>query len=346
MGRRNRKSKRRMNSLFMTMLLTAILLVMSTYAWFSANREVQIDLFRAKVSAAEGLQISLDGEKWGSSVKVSKKLLDDLGDKNEHQFPDELVPVSTDGTMGGSDMNFWFGDVKDNGTKLDGVSAVSASTGGKYIAFDCYFKNSSSQESDQFQLNGGSYIKLGTDDPDTANVNEAGATGTGLEYSVRAGLMLYGNTAVLTADGGTVRDLTAGDAPKSFIWEPNYNKHIAEVVTNDHRITAGDTVFNTLALTSAATGNLENIDVNTVAENSKLIEQKTFKSPETVGSATTMTSSDDNSNLTLKGTAIMKTRIYIWLEGQDPDCNDTASTGKYIDVLLKFTKPAPPTSNP
>ena len=340
MGRRNRKSKRRMNSLMITMLLTAILLVMSTYAWFSANKEVQIDLFRAKVSAAEGLQISLDGEKWGSSVKVSKSILSTTTGQN-YQFPDELVPVSTDGTMGGTDINFWYGDVKDNGTKLDGVDSVSASTGGKYIAFDCYFKNSSSQASDEFQLNGGSYIKLGTDDPETANVNELGATGTGLEYSVRAGLMLYANTQPLTADGATVRGTTAGTGAKAFLWEPNYNKHIAEVVNNDHRITDGNSAFNTLALTASATGNLTDIDVNTVAENAKLAVQKTLKTPETVSAATTMTAVEDDSKLTLKGNAIMKTRIYIWLEGQDPDCNDTASTGKFIDVLLKFTKPAP-----
>ena len=60
MGRRSRKSKRRLNSLFMTLLLTAVLLIMSTYAWFSANRIVEITGITAKVSAAEGLQISLD----------------------------------------------------------------------------------------------------------------------------------------------------------------------------------------------------------------------------------------------------------------------------------------------
>ena len=42
MGRRSRKSKRRMNSLFLTLVLTAIMLIMSTYAWFSANRQVEI----------------------------------------------------------------------------------------------------------------------------------------------------------------------------------------------------------------------------------------------------------------------------------------------------------------
>ena len=238
------------------------------------------------------------------------------------------------------------GNISDarGGTVPEGTVLQTASTGGKFIAFDCYFKNSSSQASDEFQLNGGSYIKLGTDDPETANVNELGTTGTGLEYSVRAGLMLYANTQPLTADGATVRGTTAGTGAKAFLWEPSYNKHIAEVVTNDHRIEDGNSAFNTLALTAAATGNLTDIDVNTQAENTKLAVQKTLKTAETVSDPTTMKAVEDDSNLTLKGNAIMKTRIYIWLEGQDPDCNDTASTGKFIDVLLKFTKPAPPVS--
>ena len=45
-------------------------------------------------------------------------------------------------------------------------------------------------------------------------------------------------------------------------------------------------------------------------------------------------------NLMLKQNAVMKARVYIWLEGQDPDNVDTASTGKSIDIVLGFTKPA------
>ena len=68
MRKRSRSSRRRMNSIFMTLLLTAVMLVMSTYAWFSSNRTVTISGITAKVTAAEGLQISLDGVTWGTSV--------------------------------------------------------------------------------------------------------------------------------------------------------------------------------------------------------------------------------------------------------------------------------------
>lgn len=61
----------------------------------------------------------------------------------------------------------------------------------------------------------------------------------------------------------------------------------------------------------------------------------------TMGSTTNMPNLGSASDLLqLKGNAIMKARVYIWIEGQDPDCIDTASTGKSIDVKLGFTKPA------
>jgi len=365
MGRRSRKSKRKINSLFMTLILTAILLIMSTYAWFSANKQVQINLFRAKVSAAEGLQISLDGQTWGSSVDVSQSILADLAkptasggfgtgtDGIHYQFPEELVPVSSDGTITSGDMNFRYGDVSADGTTLTDTDAVSAQGGGKFIAFDCYFKNSSSQSTDKFQLDANSAITIGTDDTNTAGVDETGVQNTGLEYSVRAGLVLYGATAAMTADGATVRALTpaSGDTtpiqPKGFIWEPSCKSHINEVVLNDStRVPAANTQFRTLALNSTASGTVAGINTATVGSNTALTEQPSVQTEGTsLASAMTMTSTESTpSDLELKGNAIMKTRIYIWLEGQDPDCNDTASTGKYINVLLKFTKPNPPAS--
>ena len=49
--------------------------------------------------------------------------------------------------------------------------------------------------------------------------------------------------------------------------------------------------------------------------------------------------STSNAQLKLPGNTISKLRVYIWLEGQDPDCIDTASTGKYLDFVLNLSKP-------
>ena len=43
------------------MLLTLILAITATYAWFSTQRDIEVSGMRLNVEVAESLQISLDG---------------------------------------------------------------------------------------------------------------------------------------------------------------------------------------------------------------------------------------------------------------------------------------------
>lgn len=69
------------------------------------------------------------------------------------------------------------------------------------------------------------------------------------------------------------------------------------------------------------------------------MNKKTLRTDANVGTVTDLTNLGAD-KITLTGNSIMKARIYIWIEGQDVDCIDTASTGKEINVTLGFTKPA------
>ena len=327
MSRRSRRSKRKLNSLFMMVLLTGMLLLSSTYAWFSANKEVALEGINAKVVAAEGLQISLDGESWSSKITVNKAALQGATENN-YAWPDALVPVSTIGESAGGNMNMFYGDVSADGTQLNNAGQENDTSTTKYIVFDLYFKNSSSQlAGDKLQLNTGTLVKIAED----------GKTGTGLENCVRSAVVLYENTALMTDDGETIRAIAAG-TPLVSIWEPNYNKHIAEVVKNDPtRIPQANTNFTTLGVKQVGEGTVTGI--NGTSPNEFIDEQITIKTDGTVGAATDMTDIE-STNLMLKQNSVMKARVYIWLEGQDPDCIDTASTGKSIDLVLGFTKPS------
>ena len=191
-----------------------------------------------------------------------------------------------------------------------------------------YFKNSSSQDAgDKLQLNGGTSVAINA---------ENGKTGTGLENCIRSGLVLYSNSEVMTADGATVRSIAPG-TPNVCIWEPNYNKHIAEVVKNDERVTAADTVLTTYGLKSAGNGTIEGINLATPTA-TELGEQKTLQTEASLTGPIDMLHLGADA-IMLKPNAIMKSRVYVWIEGQDVDCIDTASTGKQIDITLKFTKP-------
>jgi len=367
---RSRKSKRKLNSIYMMLLLTTVLMVVSTYAWFSANREVSITGITAKVAAAEGLQISIDGQKWGSSVEVNSTTLAAATQAiNRYTWPEELEPVSTDGTFTGGDLNFYYGDISANGETLEGV-LKAADSDQKYIVFDIYLKNSSSNSAgDKLQLATGSSIAI--------NSTEGGKDNTGLENSVRAALLLYSDSAMFTAAlGNNTTELTdassnrtiagiqpvssSNENPKAAIWEPNYNQHIDEIIQNDTRISASPQRFQTLAMNSASYGrNIKGVNGSTVGSGVSVDNDGVAVAadasagpymaiPSTLETAATVSGSDIDMTdvsatpvqLMLKPNAIMKARVYIYLEGQDPDCIDTASTGRAFDIQINLAKPA------
>ena len=345
---RSRRNKRKLKSLFMALLLTTVMLVMSTYAWFSANRVVEITGLTAKVSAAEGLQISLDAASWSSAVEVNETTLSAASSYNSYLLPTELKPVSTIGAVSGNEIQFYDGKVSADGTRLTGAAsatrtnATTAATG-KYIVFDIYLKNSSSQTEDDLELAPNTLVQLG------ATTGKLGVENTGLENSVRVGFLLFQNTAGFTAAQSDIAALTAGNVPLVSIWEPNFTGHIQEVLTNDSRVTAATPGFRTFGLINAGEGTLTGINgtaatsfmsqTNTITTNSGTV---TAETPLT--SAVAITYNEETTpvgtTLKLKGNQISKVRVYIWLEGQDPDCIDTASTGKYLDFVINLSKPA------
>lgn len=349
MARRSRKSKRKINSMFLSLLLTALLLIMSTYAWFTSNKKVYIEGITAKVSAANGLQISLDAINWGSTVNIDTGLATAKanGGNPESIIPPELVPVSSSGVIKDSkDIGFYYGDVNAEGNKLTNVADKTAQTG-YYMVFDIYLKNSSNKEEDELNLASGSSVQLG------ATEGKLGVQDTGLEFSPRVGFLLYSNTAVMSAQQSDIVGLSTAATGKVSFWEPNYNSHIASVAASDARLGNSTTSdFKTLALTAdAVSSELSNINASTIPEGSTAFSvPTTVRTAANLGSekklattTATITTSGETETvsdyLKLKGNAISKVRVYIWLEGQDPDCNDTASTGKYLDFNINLSKP-------
>ena len=59
---RTKKSLKKIQSLIFLMLITLILGITATYAWFSTQRDVEIAGMRLNVDGADSMQISLEGE--------------------------------------------------------------------------------------------------------------------------------------------------------------------------------------------------------------------------------------------------------------------------------------------
>ena len=140
MENNQRNSRKRLNSLVLLVAFTAVMLIVSTYAWFSAQKNVTIGGLKGTVNVAEGLQISLDAKHWSQEVDFSKFTdQNDLkkqygikadGTVTEHTYddenltaediehniiPTELLPVSTTGNtndgIGEKEMNMYRGIV-------------------------------------------------------------------------------------------------------------------------------------------------------------------------------------------------------------------------------------------
>ena len=236
---RNKKSLKKIQSLIFLMLVTLILGITATYAWFSTQRDVEIAGMRLNVEVAESMQISLDGEKWTQSIQIADMrqfygTYDVSGDEgfavfqakdvdeggNLNYVPTELVPVSTAGEVAGGKLQFVQGTIgtnADGSQSLTGITACSetditntATIGTKegnndkhpYLVFDMYLRNISAKTEgiDALELNAGSSVFVNTASTDDGEQEGKGVSGTGLEYSARVGIIVYGNTVSVTAD--------------------------------------------------------------------------------------------------------------------------------------------------
>ena len=155
---KQKNSRRRLNSLILLVAFTAIMLIVSTYAWFSTQKSVTISNLEGTVKVAEGLEISLDADKWSQEVDFSQysdqTTLKKLYGSAEHNIiPTELLPVSSNGTEGieKAEIPFYRG-VNENTKELnsivavDGLNSSATATDPKYpgyYAIDLFLRNSS-----------------------------------------------------------------------------------------------------------------------------------------------------------------------------------------------------------
>ena len=89
-----KKRKNRLFYLLLLLFITSISLSVSSYAWFTSNRLVKVDLLNVSVKAQGGIEISVDGSNWKSSVSA-----DDITNARSNypssvnQIPSVLEPV-------------------------------------------------------------------------------------------------------------------------------------------------------------------------------------------------------------------------------------------------------------
>ena len=78
--KRNEKHEKRVKKLVVGSGLCAILLIVSTYAWFIGMKTVNVSSFDVEIAAIDQLSLSLDGKKWAETVSISKSTYNDTED--------------------------------------------------------------------------------------------------------------------------------------------------------------------------------------------------------------------------------------------------------------------------
>ena len=248
MENNQRNSRKRLNSLILLVAFTAVMLIVSTYAWFSTQKNVTISGLKGKVNVAEGLQISLDGSVWANSIDLSTFATDEDGNpttsstylsesgatfeqpytyednsKATNVTPKEFLPASTTGTevgTGVTTLKMYRGNITDS-IKLDTIALVdelSTTVEPGYFAFDVFLQNNSgtSTAADPLQL-----------EPNSSVTVNSGKEATGLQNTLRVGFALYDTTNALSSSdvansGAALIANTKGTTvEKVAIWEPN-----------------------------------------------------------------------------------------------------------------------------
>ena len=310
--------------LLILLFITAVLFATSTYAWFTVNRLVQVDSLNVKVEAAGGIDISTDGIHWKSGIngeditEASKFYASSI-----NQIPMKMEPVSTGGNVSNGMLEMFFGTVSNDSKGNFVITSkrdieVSGNRDGNFIAFDLFFRV--------------------TKDTSLYLTSNSGAKYTGdkipgIENASRFAFLVLGNT-----NSGSSPDVIQSMRGNQgvYIWEPNYDVHKAAAVAH-----ARDTYGITTTENGADAIGYSGVKADITKENNVLVGNATAEKNATLFDAVTPQFKTTEGNtaqfkfLSLtKG--ITKVRVYMWVEGQDVDCENNASGGN-IDFNLQIT---------
>lgn len=324
------KKKRKRHLMFLLLLLfgTGIMLTTSTYAWFTSNQTVAVNTITVNIAAQNGIQVSVDGTNWKSIIQTTDiKTASTTYTGAKNQLPSSLEPVSSALTVGADGlMEMFYGQVAANATgdwylKAE-KSTESNGTDGKFIAFDLFIK---SDTSTNLYMTPNSKVT-------PSDVND-----TGIKNASRVAFVMLGNTTI-DDEVADIQALGTTDAAGStvYLWEPNYDVHTPNAISH-----ARDTYGLTITAGPDAArvnydGILAPIDPDTVKVGEANVDKHSAKFKAVTSTYQTKAANANNTQIFGLTAGVTKVRIYMWVEGQDVDCENSASGGN-INYDLQFT---------
>lgn len=339
--RREERRKRKKYRLLILLLLlfgTGVMLATSTYAWFTSNKTVSVNSLSVSIDAKNGIQISADGTNWKSILKTT----DITGAHTTYptsvnQLPDILEPVSTGGVVNATGkLPMYYGTVETSTSETNGGEYILTSktdvetesngptSNGKFIAFDLFFKVATDTN-----------IYL----TPNSGVTTSDIADGGIKNASRIAFIVLGNTT----DGDTVSNIQAlnsGESSPTYIWEPNYNTHTAAGIANARDVYGNDAIASagTIVPYSGVIDEISKTDDILLGKATQTDDATKFK--DVTISYKTKNGFTHYVPIFSLTSGITKVRIYMWVEGQDVDCENNASGGN-INFDLQITTELP-----
>lgn len=255
MEKRGRRGSKRLRKLIIVCTLCAIILTVSTYAWFIGLRSVKVTSFDVEIATADSLMLSLNGSRWANEIVISKENLNEVsyaGHTNSWGGVG-LIPMSTIGEMDhdASRMKLYEkasmtptkGGYRLMASRINNNGAGETEKPG-YVVFDLFVRNfTGTQYLPELDLNDEEAIYLTTDSRVT--VASDGVANTGIENSVRVAFTQIGRVAGTVTDATTITGITCADTNTggenatpvvtgicrdAQIWEPNDINHVQDAI--------------------------------------------------------------------------------------------------------------------
>lgn len=330
MEKRNSKKRKKSKKIFIAILMilfTGVILTASTYAWFTANKTVTVSEIDVNVTTSEGLQISTDAATW-KTVISNDDITGVTYTGNTNQLPKEtatIKPTSTIGEIDGTTgfMKMFVGTVESNAAGNYILTATQSTetkstNSGDFVVFDLFF-----------QTNAAATVYL-----TSSSSVVASKTATGIQNAARVAFVEQGNLAA-GADATAIRALKNDGTVSPIIWEPNNDVHTAAAVKHAADVYQISTQ-QAGAPKLAYKGVKKDIsDTANIALNSTEADYFADVTPNISTTVAGIPTTKYERLFDLKA-GVTKVRIYMWVEGQDVDCEDNASGGA-VAYNLQFS---------
>ena len=248
MKKRNKKHEKRVRKLIVGTTLCALILSVSTYAWFIGMKTVNVSSFDISIATTDSLMLSLNGTDWDDEITINEENYNtDSYVGNTNSWGGEgLVPISTVGAMDPDTSKLIMFEKGSLTATAGGYRLMSSrvnNTAGTevdgYVAFDLFIKNLSGEEyyTNYDPLNEEA-IYLTPESTVKASAN-GGEQNTGIENSVRVAFAQVGRVIATTDTANTITGINCAggagvtkicDQRDAQIWEPNDTKHVENAI--------------------------------------------------------------------------------------------------------------------